>query len=127
MMEISYVKLKVNLMLQKIYTQVFSLLYFAGDVVRYPKFYGLTGRALRDGVIISNLGKADPFFDEEVDETIGTGFIDNIVIIPLWLNTNLMGVLQLVNYKEKEITSTIIILFFVMKIGGAKSCSGDYK
>jgi hypothetical protein len=86
----------------------------------------LTGRALRDGVIISNSGRVDPFFSEEVDGTAGTSSINNIAIIPLWLNTNLMGVLQLVNYKERVITSATIILFLIMKIGGTKSFSGDY-
>lgn len=65
--------------------------------------------------MISNLGKADPSFSDEVDNTAGTNSIDNIAVIPLWLEdkTELVGVLQLVNYKNREVTSAIIIYFLL--------------
>jgi len=65
--------------------------------------------------IISQLGKTDSEFSDEVDNVSGTRKIFNILIAPLLLENSehgkreVMGILHLLNYKNSDIPSDISV------------------
>lgn len=93
----------------ELYTSIDRCVYnIVAETIKYPKNVGLTGRAIEEGrAVVSQLGKIDAEFSEEVDNAAGVHRIDNIIILPLMVGTEkqkeLVGVLQMINCRDGDI------------------------
>ena len=81
---------------------------------------GLTGKARENKQsIISQFGRGDPYFNEELDCAAGIRHVDNILVIPLLIDSNkgkeLVGVVQFINYKYGNVPQKIAVLFLYFR------------
>ncbi len=80
-----------------------------------PKQLGLTGRAIAEGrTVVSSMGSSEVEYSGQIDNAAKAKRVDSMVILPLVVSTHkkdhlkskgreLVGVLQLLNYKGGDI------------------------
>ena len=93
-----------------------------------PQSLGITGKCLMDRkTIISNFAKSDRMFNSQIDNVLRLPRIDNIMVVTLLVDHNkrikvtkyktkgecmeLIGVLQLINYKEYDISKVNMVIY----------------
>lgn len=70
------------------------------EVIELPSTIGLTGKALKERqVVTSAYGKADALYSPQVDNTLRLKHLHSLMLIPLFANSTLVGILHLANHK----------------------------
>ena len=87
--------------------------------IELPRTLGLTGKCLQErAMVVSTYGKSDTLFNSQVDNILKLKRLENIMIIPLFVDhrngrvlyndkskdMELVGILHLINYKMGDIT-----------------------